>query len=424
MQKICILLIILFASCQSNNAYHKSRKKKVVLISVDGFRPEFYQDSRFNTPTLKKVAKEGFAAKAMESVFPSVTYPNHTTLISGKYPAEHGITSNVILDKKVGPTKEWYWNYKHVKTETLWSKLRKHNKKSAAIHWPVTLGAPIDYLVPEIFQTPPWYPEESPVLVKKYSTPGLPALINKKLNLRPYHNMKEADAWGAKAIKYIYETYRPDLSAFHIIYADKNQHETGRDSKQTKKAIEWIDQQLKPFISILDDKTCLLIVGDHGFMNYKKVIHINKLFVDRGWIKLDKKGKIKSWKVVAHKSGAQAGIYVKNKNLRNKVSKVLNQYSYLGYEVVYKKELYEMKTYPNAFAAISAKDGISFGLNYRGQLVKNLKQTKGQHGHLPNQKNLYTGLIAKNCNINAKDMPKIVKNTSIASIISTYLEIE
>lgn len=419
--KFVLIISIFLASCQSAKQKLNITKKKVVLISIDGFRPEFYQDKKFKAPTLQKIAKEGFAAKGMVSVFPSVTYPNHTTIVTGKHPSEHGITSNLRFNFESGPTTEWYWDSKHIKSETLWDILKKNKKKSAAIHWPVTLGAPVDYLVPEIFTTPPWHTEKSSVLVKKYSTPGLPEMLNQKLNLVPYTNMKEADAWGAKAIKFLYETYQPELSAFHIIYADKNQHETGRDSVETQKAVAWIDQQLKPFIDVIDTKTCLIILGDHGFFDYTKVININKLFVDKGWIKIDKKGKLKSWKVIAHKSGAQAAIYLKDKSIKKKAIQLLKSKTNLGFEYISKSRLQKRKTYANAIAAVSAKEGFSFGTKYQGRLVEKTKRVKGQHGHLPEQKKMHTGFLARNCDLKQGELPDYLYNTMVTPLIMKYL---
>src|SRR6185503_8787817 len=83
---------------------HTDFKKKVVLISIDGFRPEFYLEDRYLTPTLKSLRDQGVFAIGAEPVFPSLTYPNHTTLITGVYPSKHGVLSNTLFSWQKGPS--------------------------------------------------------------------------------------------------------------------------------------------------------------------------------------------------------------------------------------------------------------------------------------------------------------------------------
>jgi predicted AlkP superfamily pyrophosphatase or phosphodiesterase len=395
----------------------------VVLISVDGFRPDFYLSSEFKAPYLKSLKEKGSFAKGMISVFPSVTYPNHTTLVTGKYPGEHGILSNVIFDKK--PTTQWYWDGNRIKSQTLWGILRENKLKTASLHWPVTQNLNIDFMVPEIFKAPPWHTDDSFELASRYANPkDLPKKINKKLSLNPYTNMKEADTWAFKAFKEIYKTEQPDFFALHIIYADKNQHDSGRDSNKTKNAISWIDENLKDLASVLDDKTCLIILGDHGFMNYQKKIHLNALFHKQGWIELsDDKKEIKSWKVVSHKSGGQASIYIKDQSMKAEVVKFLKENQALGYEYISKSQLEAMKTYPNALAAVSAKDGFSIGKGLVGEVIESLAKTKGQHGQLPSQKKMHTGFLSLNCGMVKGDLG-IINNRQVAPTILKQFNLE
>jgi predicted AlkP superfamily pyrophosphatase or phosphodiesterase len=419
-----IFLLILIISCQSHRAENSKRNaKKIVLISVDGFRPDFYLSSNFKTPFLKSLKESGSFAQGMISVFPSVTYPNHTTLVTGKYPSEHGILSNVIFDKK--PTTQWYWDGRRIKSETLWSLLKENKLKTASLHWPVTQNLDIDFMVPEIFKAPPWHTDASFELASRYANPrDLPKKINKRLSLKPYTNMKEADTWAFKAFKEIYTSKKPDFFALHIIYADKNQHESGRDSDQTKNAIQWIDENLKDISSVLDAQTCLIILGDHGFMNYQKKIHMNALFYKKGWIELtEDKKEIKSWKVVSHKSGGQAAIYLSDDSIKDEVIAFLKENQSLGYQYVSKSQLDKMKTYPNALAAISAKDGFNVGLNLSGSVIERLKKTQGQHGQLPDQKKMHTGLLMHNCDLNKQDLG-IVKNLQITPTILNLFGIQ
>src|ERR1700722_1045724 len=90
------LLFILFSvRASSQVASH------VILISIDGFRPEMYQDKSWPTPNLQMLMKAGTYARHLKSVFPSYTYPSHTAMISGALPARSGIYHNQPKGVKV-----------------------------------------------------------------------------------------------------------------------------------------------------------------------------------------------------------------------------------------------------------------------------------------------------------------------------------
>lgn len=119
--------------------------KHVVLISIDGFRPDFYLDSSWRAPHLRKILENGAYATNVRTVVPSVTYPSHTTIITGALTARHGIYYNAPKDSTKG---QWYWEESYIKTPTLWDAVKKSGLTSAAVMWPVTAGAPIDYNFP------------------------------------------------------------------------------------------------------------------------------------------------------------------------------------------------------------------------------------------------------------------------------------
>jgi predicted AlkP superfamily pyrophosphatase or phosphodiesterase len=98
---------------------------------------------------------EGAHALGVEGVFPTVTYPSHTSMITGVRPAVHGIIQNRIFEAPTDTqTREWYWFAEALKTETLWSVAKKAGLVTASVGWPVTVGADIDYNVPEISDPP------------------------------------------------------------------------------------------------------------------------------------------------------------------------------------------------------------------------------------------------------------------------------
>src|SRR5262249_37876497 len=75
--------------------------KHVVLVSVDGLAASYLDDPRANLPTLRKLAATGAVAKGMITSFPSVTWPSHTSLITGVVPARHGVIGNNVWSRKL-----------------------------------------------------------------------------------------------------------------------------------------------------------------------------------------------------------------------------------------------------------------------------------------------------------------------------------
>jgi len=126
----------------------------VVIISIDGFRPEFYQDATWPAPMIQQMAQEGVQVNAVRGVFPSVTYPSHTTMITGAVPRRHGIYYNTPFEPE-GQTGRWYWHASAIRVPTLWDAVRKAGLKSASISWPASVGGPIDWNIPEFWSLEP-----------------------------------------------------------------------------------------------------------------------------------------------------------------------------------------------------------------------------------------------------------------------------
>ena len=92
---------------------------------------------------------------AVDSVYPSITYPAHTTIVTGRYPCHHGVVNNTkIQPGRKSP--DWYWQRKYIRGTTLYDEARSKGMTTAALLWPVTAKAKITYNVPEIFANRPW----------------------------------------------------------------------------------------------------------------------------------------------------------------------------------------------------------------------------------------------------------------------------
>ncbi|HLE00625.1 MAG TPA: ectonucleotide pyrophosphatase/phosphodiesterase [Bdellovibrionota bacterium] len=377
-------LTCFFAACSTTSTQVQPREaapRKVVVISVDGLLPEFYLDGSFNAPTLKSLVKGGAYASAAIPVYPSMTFPNHASIVTGVHPAKHGILSNTIFVPKKGPTREWYWDSKHLKVPAIWDAARAAGKKVAVFAWPVSVGANVDWLVPEIFSAKGIDHGENWKLMLRHTDPKLMAELISASRVKTIRSNLDYDRWTTDASLHVLKTYRPDLLLLHFRTLDDEQHHTGRASKNAKAALTRIDALIGELVAAIDFKdTVLIVTGDHGFENAERTIDIHAVLAKGGWLK----------QAVAHGNSGQAAIYGDPK-LANAIVAHLQEHAEGHYRVITAAQLRELGAFPDALCAIDPAKGYSLG--FAGLSAKPRPQPlRGQHGALANPM-LSTGLV-------------------------------
>ncbi len=384
-------------------SFGQSPSEHVILISIDGFRPEFYMEDQWPAPNLKTMGQEGVRALGVTGVFPSVTYPSHTSIITGTTPDQHGIYYNAPFEPD-GQTGKWFWDYGLIKAPTLWEAVRKKGLKSASFLWPVSVNAPIDYNIPEYWSLE-GYGRIEPM--REMETPrGLMAEMELnvlgKLNEKTFNGdyLNREDRTGDMA-GYVLETYKPNLITVHLIAADHFQHSEGREGPMVFKSIGAIDRAIGKIMEAADragimDKTTFIITGDHGFVNTHSAISPNLWLVEAGLMENNKdRG---NWKATFHTAGASAFLHLKDKNDLETLEKVRNILDELPasmkklFRVVDKKELKQIGADPNAALALAPIQGISFSSSTKGNIIK--ASNGGTHGYFPDFKEIETGFIA------------------------------
>ena len=120
----------------------EQRDPVTILISIDGFRPDYLE--RGITPNLSALAASGIYGP-MRPSFPSKTFPNHWTLVTGKTPDHHGIVGNTMEDAarpgevfKMATQDPFWWN----QAEPIWITAEKQGIRSATMFWP---GSEVDF---------------------------------------------------------------------------------------------------------------------------------------------------------------------------------------------------------------------------------------------------------------------------------------
>jgi predicted AlkP superfamily pyrophosphatase or phosphodiesterase len=112
-------------------------KPYVILVSLDGFRYDYAE--RYHAVNLLALGADGAAAEAMIPSFPSVTFPNHITLVTGLYPGHHGIVANSFYD----PQRKDVYSYTKTATDGTWYRAKplwvvaeEQKVRAACLFWP------------------------------------------------------------------------------------------------------------------------------------------------------------------------------------------------------------------------------------------------------------------------------------------------
>lgn len=430
MQRIYSLLfmILMFVSGYAQEQHPSSH---VVLISVDGFRPDFYREAKWPAPNLKTMAEEGVSSNGVRGVFPSVTYPSHTTLITGAFPATHGIYYNSPFEPK-GQTGRWYWENSLIQTRTLWDAVLASNMKSASLIWPVSVGAPVDFNIPEVWTLDKSYGRIQPM--RDHQNPKglleeMEVAVLGKMDTVTFNGdyLNREDRTGEMAA-YILSTYKPNLMTIHLIATDHFQHEQGRDGKKVHTAIAAVDRAIGKIMEAAErsgtlDKTTFIITGDHGFVDIHSALSPNIWLVEEGL--MEPQSDRGNWKATFHTSGASAFLMLKEKDdaqtlqkVRQKLASLPNSLKKL-FRIVERSELDDIGADPNAVLALAPIPGVAMSGATIGEMLK--PRSGGTHGYFPDFPQIQTGFVAWGAGIASHKKIKRMGLEDIAPLISSLL---
>ena len=247
------------------NSAVAQKKPYVILISIDGLRSDFVE--KFNAKSLQAYGKSGVVADYMTSAFPSLTFPNHYSIVTGLYPAHHGLVDNTFFDEKANATYTmsnkkmvadpyWYGG------TPLWVLAEKQQMVTASFYW-VASEAPIENTKPTYFYN-----------------------YNDKIKIET--RIAQVKEWLSLPAK-----TRPHLITFYMPDVDDAAHNFGPNSKEAEAAVQYIDnviKQMNAAISGLNLPVNFVLVSDHGMalvnsqtpMRLPKAVDPAKFYIPSG----------------------------------------------------------------------------------------------------------------------------------------------
>lgn len=396
--------------------------KHVIIITVDGFRPDFYLDPAWNANNIRSLMQDGAYTLGQNSVFPSMTYPSHTTIVTGVQPAKHGVYYNGMFEPN-GSTGKIYWNDTSIHVPTLWKAVQDKGLKAAALLWPVSADAPVTYNLPDIGSL-------GETVREQYSRPaGFVDALKAEVFNGATRIEYGKDTNVAKIGAYVIRKDQPTLMTIHFFSVDHAEHMQGREGDSVKAAIAGADAGVGIIVKALKDQgiwnnTVLIVTGDHGFVTVKESVNPNVWLRKAGLANDIRTG---DWKAQFYSVGGSAYLYLKDKNDAATLAQVKDILNKLSPEekkyirVIDRKKLDEIGGNPEVALAISGENNASFGGGFEGDALK--PGRGGSHGYFPDFHEIQTGFVAHGPGIKKGAVIKMMNERDIAPTVAKLLGI-
>ena len=435
-------LVLLTALPAEDRNANERQVDHVVLVSVDGLSASYLNDSRADLRNLRLIAAEGVSAKGMLTSFPSVTWPSHTSLITGSIPARHGVIGNAVWNRETGKQVTYIGDAVLTKDEailapTLYDIAHDAGFSTASVIWPCSNGAEtLDWVIPD---------SNKPELHARYTTPGfadeLAAAGIDISHLGEWgwgkQHSTQRDIVYTQVTKHLLTKHKVNLILVHLITPDGVEHAYGPNTPQAYQAVSESDQRIGEIWATLQrppfaGKSAMFIVSDHGFAAYEKFIRPNVILHKLGLIETDGGNVTKraAWCVA---QGGSAFIYVLDEDRRSELTETLAK-ELRGLEGVLDvlrpdrfKELGIPDPSENVEAphlVLTTGPGYSFANNVSGDAVADAGGSKGSHGHDPRPDYMHAMFVAAGTGIKRNSQLGVMNNVDVAPTIARLLGID
>jgi predicted AlkP superfamily pyrophosphatase or phosphodiesterase len=435
-----VLFVVLTITARVNATY--ARSNIVVLVSIDGLAAYYFDDPKAEMPNIRALAADGARAKSMNAVAPTVTWPNHTTLVTGVTPAVHGVVGNNYYDRAKKEQVTLIFDpildkEEIVKVPTIYDIAKFNGLSTAAINWPGSRNAKnLDWTTPEVHK---------PDLYRKYTTPAVLdlcrengfSLVDEMFPGGVRKKEYETDATNLRVLKLLIANKRPNLALLHIGNPDHVQHDKGPKSPEAYAAIKEADAEVGQIWQELQkdfpSHATLFVVSDHGFSPINMMLFPNVVLRDAGLVKVTDK-KVSSGSVRFVSQAGTGMVYILDEKNRNAIiKKVDNAFkNQKGIsKIVHTDELKKYgvgipKNDPHAPDMILFADfGATFGDTAGGALPYEEKpEGRGSHGHNPEIPELHATFVACGRGIKPGTTLGEIQNISVAPTIANVMHIK
>lgn len=389
------------------------KPNRVMVISLDAVGN---QDLEYmNTlPNFRAFFQKAALCGRVESVYPSLTYPAHTSILTGRKPIHHGIINNT----KLQPGRErpdWIYQRKYIKSTTLWDEARKQGILTAALLWPVAGRSKIPFCVPEVMVTRKW---QTQILVNAMNGPVFYQLdLNRRFgHLRDGIRQPALDDFIQASALYTIRKYNPGLFFLHLTDVDTNRHIYGVNHPKAREALARHDSRLGDILRALREtgdmeRTAVFLLGDHYQKDARRIAFVNCILRREGLIDI-RDGKVKGWRAVAKSCDGSCYVYLNPKarrdpSLEKRVESIIKELAKredFGIGRIFSREqAAALGADPDCFLMLEAREGWYFLDDWKREQLpveeEKAHKMRGTHGYLPDGEGYGTFFAAAGCGI-------------------------
>lgn len=422
MQRLLLALVFTFSLAAAEKNRH------VIVVSLDGFATHTLRDPAVPFPVLRKMMAEGASAEAMIPINPTVTWPNHTAIVSGVNAATHGVIYNGLPVRpgigKALKTEPWVPKTELVQAKTVYDAAHAAGLTTAEVDWVAIYKPPtVTWAFPEI-------PSREGAIEQEMLKAG--ALTEDDLNGWSKANILQRDEIWTRAAVHIIEKHKPNLLMYHLLATDSTQHSYGTKSLAANAALVLADRQLQKILDAVDragikDRTTIFVVSDHGFKTYHHLIHPNALLKQKGLLRNpdDNDG----WVVP---EGGTAHVYVTREEKRKEVLDAFRT-AIPGMTQVISPDEYAKWGYPKvtpngrmADLVLAAANDYAFDGAFDGAVSTDIPAgaARGAHGYLNSDPDMQAILVASGAGIKRGVKTPSKPNVDVAATIAKLLGVD
>lgn len=402
LEKLLIAAVLTTAVASSASLAPKDRT--VIVISIDGFPGYAWEDPRLPVPNLWKLAKAGVLGEGMTPPNPTVTWPSHTTMITGVGPAKHGVLYNGLPvrlgERKPIRVEPWRPKDELVLAPTVYDKAFATGLTTAQVDW-VAISKPrtITWQFPEV-------PDPQGTIERELVDAGV--LTSKETEEFMKSNPAWRDEKWTQAAVHIVKKHKPNLLLFHLLNTDAINHASGPKSWASQASYALADAHVGTLLRALEeaglkDRTTIFVVSDHGFKTATQLIRPNALLRQKDLLSGTTTDITCDVYVVPE--GGTAMVYVTNSAKREELKKQAAEIfrSLEGVEKIIEPKEYASYGFPQpapggrmADLVLAAKDGYAFSGSPNGEAIVPAGQggNPGNHGYLNTLPELRTTFLA------------------------------
>jgi predicted AlkP superfamily pyrophosphatase or phosphodiesterase len=427
---VALIVGLPFSPRPSAQAPRASASNHVVLISLDGFPASALMDPAVPLPTLRRLARDGAVAKAMRPVNPTVTWANHTSMITGVTPAKHGVIYNGLLVREPGvapKVEPWRDKKDMVRVPTLYDIAHERGLTSAQVDWVAIWNAP----------TVTWEFRERPdpksTIAQELVTAGV--LSQAELEDFGPKNIVYKDRVWTEATMHIIRRHKPNLMMFHLLTLDTMQHRYGPGTLAAHAVMAHLDSQVASIVQAVEQaglsaRTTFIIVSDHGFKAVKRQINPNVALVNAGLIEVtdNKPTSVSAW-VMPEGGTALAYVTAPDEDGRIRarlketltgidgIDRIVEPAEYAAFDLPVPTDSNQMGEF-----FLTAKNGYAFTAALGAQLVNDAPEgSLGSHGYLNTDPDLRAIFIASGRGITRGTAIDSVDTIDVAPTIARLL---